>query len=135
MIVRVKKELVSKVIMLDGQKVLLLKRASESVTEKSPWVWDLPGGHVDENEGLEDAARREVKEETDLEVPPLSLLGKDSNIGKLTYFYVTEEWEGVIKLSHEHEEYRWVSKMELDKYEESMGSMYYKMTMKALKTR
>ena len=135
MIIRIKKELVSKVIIFDGREVLLLKRDADSVTERSPWTWDLPGGHLDAGESAEEAATREVKEETELNVSSMSPVGQDSNIGKLTYFYTAEDWDGEIKLSKEHEEYKWVSSTELDSYEESIGSMYYKMILKALKTR
>ena len=135
MIIRIKKELVSKVIIFDGREVLLLKRDADSVTERSPWTWDLPGGHLDAGESAEEAATREVKEETELNVSSMSPVGQDSNIGKLTYFYTAEEWDGEIKLSKEHKEYKWVSSTELDSYEESIGSMYYKMILKALKTR
>ena len=135
MIIRIKKELVSKVIIFDGREVLLLKRDTDSVSERSPWTWDLPGGHIDDGESAEEAATREVEEETELNVSSMSPVGQDSNIGKLTYFYTAEEWDGEIKLSKEHEEYKWVSSTELDSYEESIGSMYYKMILKALKTR
>ena len=135
MIIRIKKELVSKVIIFDGREVLLLKRDADSVTERSPWTWDLPGGHLDAGESAEEAATREVKEETELNVSSMSPVGQDSNIGKLTYFYTAEDWDGEIKLSKEHEEYKWVSSTELDSYKESIGSMYYKMILKALKTR
>ena len=135
MIIRIKKELVSKVIIFDGREVLLLKRDTDSVTKRSPWTWDLPGGHIDDGESAEEAATREVKEETELNVSSMSPVGQDSNIGKLTYFYTAEDWDGEIKLSKEHEEYKWVSSTELDSYEESIGSMYYKMVLKALKTR
>ena len=135
MIIRIKKELVSKVIIFDGREVLLLKRDTDSVTKRSPWTWDLPGGHIDDWESAEEAATREVEEETELNVSSMSPVGQDSNIGKLTYFYTAEDWDGEIKLSKEHEEYKWVSSTELDSYEESIGSMYYKMILKALKTR
>ena len=135
MIIRIKKELVSKVIIFDGREVLLLKRDTDSVTKRSPWTWDLPGGHIDDGESAEEAATREVEEETELNVSSMSPVGQDSNIGKLTYFYTAEDWDGEIKLSKEHEEYKWVSSTELDSYEESIGSMYYKMILKALKTR
>ncbi len=127
--------MVSKCIIFDGREVLLLKRDTDSVTKRSPWTWDLPGGHIDDGESAEEAATREVKEETELNVSSMSPVGQDSNIGKVTYFYTAEDWDGEIKLSKEHEEYKWVSSTELDSYEDSIGSMYYKMILKALKTR
>lgn len=44
-------------------KVLLIKRRDNG-------LWALPGGFVDENENPIDAGRRELYEETRLEIPP-----------------------------------------------------------------
>ena len=133
--IRIKKELVSKVIILDGLNVLLLKRNAEHVNEKSPWTWDLPGGHIDPGETAFSAAKREVAEETKLDLKFLLRLGTESNIGKLTYFYVSDDWSGLLELSGEHEQYKWVSPDDLHNYKDEMGSMYYKMALRALKTR
>lgn len=50
-------------------KVLLIKR------KNPPYGWALPGGFVDYGESLEQAAVREAREETSLEVSNLRLLG------------------------------------------------------------
>ncbi len=52
-------------------RVLLGRRAGD------PWAgyWDLPGGFVEEYEHPIDAVRRELREETGLEIEPLELLG------------------------------------------------------------
>jgi 8-oxo-dGTP diphosphatase len=55
------------IIEYDNQGMVLIERA------KAPWGWALPGGFVDYGESLEDAARREAREETSLEV---TLLGQ-----------------------------------------------------------
>ncbi len=50
------------------QEVLLVKR-------KDLPIWDLPGGRVDEGELLEEAAKREVREETGYEVEIVDKVG------------------------------------------------------------
>jgi len=56
------------VIVECGTGIVLIKRANP------PYGWALPGGFVDEWEKLEDAARREILEETHLDVELTDLL-------------------------------------------------------------
>ena len=53
-----KKEKVVKCIIKYGEKILILRRATNTPGEGS---WDLPGGHLHENEKPEDGVKREVK--------------------------------------------------------------------------
>jgi 8-oxo-dGTP diphosphatase len=50
------------IIELPGERVVLIRR------KNPPLGWALPGGFVDEGEALDAACRREMKEETGLEV-------------------------------------------------------------------
>ena len=61
------------IIELEDQGIILIERAKE------PFGWAIPGGFVDYGESLEDAARREAREETSLEVELLGQLGAYSS--------------------------------------------------------
>ena len=62
----------------DRLKVLLVRRKHDPFAGR----WALPGGFVDMNEPVEDAARRELKEETGLEVGEINFLGVYSDPGR-----------------------------------------------------
>lgn len=76
------------VVVLKGSSVLLVRRG------KPPNVgsWTLPGGAQELNETVDQAARRELKEETGVEVGPLHLAAVVDNIrpddtGRVRFHY------------------------------------------------
>ena len=58
---------VAKIVLIDnGGRVLFLKRSD--YMEKYAGEWDLPGGHLKSNENLSVGLKREVEEETGLQI-------------------------------------------------------------------
>ncbi len=60
-------------VITDGPCILVLRRAPTMAY--APWQWDLPGGHLALGESFEQCLRREVAEETGLEVEVERFIG------------------------------------------------------------
>lgn len=93
--------------------------------------WDFPKGHIEGDETKEEAALRELKEETGLEVrikPGLQeeftyyFRGPDSKelIHKTVFFFMGESLTQKVTLSIEHIGYAWLP------YEQAIGQLTYK---------
>lgn len=65
-------------ILVEGGKVLLIRRAREPFKGE----WAIPGGRIEENETAEACAKREMREETGLEVEIIRLTGIYSDPGR-----------------------------------------------------
>lgn len=59
-------------------EILLIKRKNNPFKD----CWALPGGFVDENEDLEEAAKRELKEETNVTVSEVIQIGAFGKPGR-----------------------------------------------------
>ena len=59
-------------------KILLIKRRNEPYKDR----WALPGGFVEYGESVEEAIKREVKEEADIEINLKDLIGVYSEPGR-----------------------------------------------------
>jgi 8-oxo-dGTP pyrophosphatase MutT (NUDIX family) len=107
------------ILVLDAQdRLLMMKRSDNS-------CWGLPGGATEPGEIVEEAARRETLEETNLQVKEMSLFGVFSGPGlyykypngdevyNVTIMYLSRDWCGEITLSDEHSEWKWFPAGEL----------------------
>jgi 8-oxo-dGTP diphosphatase len=106
------------------RKIILIN----SDAQKYPNEWDFPGGHIHEDEDEIAGLKREVKEETTLDIASPVQVHQHGRIK----FYKTRQYNGTIKLSEEHTEYKWVTIEELDSY--TIGAKFIKAAKAAFKT-
>jgi 8-oxo-dGTP diphosphatase len=115
-----------------GQKAFIERNGKILVLNDPILGNDLPGGKIQEGEfDFTEALKREVKEETDLDIEVLSPFAvwyfkvpDDSghhNAGKMifTVGYKCKYVSGKLKLSHEHNNYTWIDK---HNYQQFKGS-------------
>lgn len=100
------------VINKNTNEILLIKRLNEPYKD----YWALPGGFVDENEDLEQAARRELFEETNVETSEMTQVGafgkpnRDPRGHMVSIAYQTYLIENqIVKAKDDAKEIRWFS--------------------------
>jgi 8-oxo-dGTP diphosphatase len=106
----------------DGAKLLLIKRKREPYKGR----WAIPGGFIEMDEELEDAAARELAEETGLtgvsleQMRTYGTVGRDPRGRLITVVFVgiVEEKRAVIKAGDDAAEAQW---FEIDKLPEEMA--------------
>jgi 8-oxo-dGTP diphosphatase len=110
-------------VVLDGDRVLLVRRANEPLKGQ----WSLPGGAVDVGETLRDAIRREVREETGLEVEPGAIVDVLDRIrvetdGRTRFHYVLIDFicrpaGGALCCASDADDAAWAAVTALDAYD------------------
>ena len=103
-----------------GLKTLIMKRASNQMY---PNIWQMVTGKISENEKAYEAAIREIKEETNLEIDKLFIVPNvnyfynnfDDSITIIPVFAAIITSGKNLKISHEHSEYKWCSVEEAKK--------------------
>ena len=95
---------------------LVLKRSLQSYSR--PGDWDFPGGNVLYGELHEESLKREITEETKLqieEIKPVQVITnyvKENSMYFLLITYKATALSSTVILSHEHTEYRWMTRAE-----------------------
>lgn len=114
-----------KAVIVNNGKILLLREAATYGDGTQRGRYHMPGGRIEPGENFEDALRREVKEETGLEIVieyPLYvgewrpvIRGVPHQI--VATFFVCTMKAGEIVLSTEHDDYQWVNPKDYRKFD------------------
>lgn len=111
-------KLIQKAVIKQGDKYLIGLRSENA--KYFPLHWDFPGGKLEPGEDPFEGIVREIKEETNLDVRALAVIGvykfDIDGVGEDTHqftIYSTEiiSWE--LQLSDEHLEHRWATQEEI----------------------
>jgi len=116
-------------IVFDRDRVLLVERGKEPLKG----YWSLPGGALELGELIEEGVRREIREETGLEVEPLRLAGiyeriiRDSE-GRPEYHYVLMDYicrvvGGTLAPASDVSRAEWVPRERLSGYRITEGTV------------
>ena len=103
-----KRNVANTIILDDESRFLIIKRTDTAPNH--PLHWDLPGGHIEDGEKPEEAAKREAFEETGLIISDL----KAKNVpDSFRHFFVTKNYSGKIEFKEnpesgliEHNDYK-----------------------------
>lgn len=94
--------------------------AQRNLKKAQGGLWEFPGGKVEKNETHEDTLKREIKEEFNADIRVDKYIGEnvhhypEKDI-KLVFYKATLLSEKIDLL--EHEDYRWITKDNKDKFE------------------
>jgi 8-oxo-dGTP diphosphatase len=98
-------------------KYLLIKRVDKEKIEHFG-NWECPGGKLEDGESFEDAAIREVKEETNLEIEHVKVVKKLNKDGEtIAIVFLGKSLTKEVIVSDEHSDYDWFTYEELKKLE------------------
>lgn len=97
-------------IVINGEgRILVVKRRDNG-------EWQPPGGVLESDETIEEGLRREIQEETGIEVHIDRLTGvyKNMNLGVVALVFLCELSGGTLRTSSETEDVRWMSTQEAE---------------------
>lgn len=103
-------------IVNDANEVLVIRESSQYEDSTNVRGYDVPGGRMNMDETLEEALRREVREEVGLSITACELIDaydtfnqKGDEVWHVVRLYYKVRCEpGEVVLSKDHDEYKWV---------------------------
>ena len=102
------------IVVTDKNKILLIQRSKTD--DWMPLHWSFPGGHIEINESPYKAAKRELKEETNLDGKVTYAGFRKTKTGKM-YIYLCDEFKNDLQLNYEHCEKKWIEYNKIDELE------------------
>lgn len=112
-------KVVNAIIQKDDKFLIVKRKSSENI---HPGKWSFPGGIVEKDESLEDALKREIKEEVNLTIKKIikkvssySYKRPDKNTTQGQCFLV-EVTDYNVKINEDLEDFKWITVEELNKY-------------------
>ena len=102
------------IMVLNGNKVLLghrLSKRKDTGGIQEPDCWSLPGGKQEMFETMFEGAKREVKEETNLDIDQLEIFGVSDDIATDRHFVtlqiIAKSYSGELKVMEPNKEDKW----------------------------
>lgn len=89
------------VFLKKGEQILLMRRANTGYMDG---MFGVPSGHLEQDETLVEAARRELLEETGIDVPAEALVQVHAGYRRCSdrtyadYYFVCDDWRGEPKI-------------------------------------
>ena len=115
-------------LVIENDRILLVKRGHEPLKG----YWSLPGGAIETGERIEEALRREVREETGLEIEVLHLIEVFERImpgesGGTEYHYILIDYicrpaGGILQAADDASEAAWFAENEIEGLQITSGT-------------
>ena len=116
---------VAGIIRNKDNKILIAQR---NMKKTQGGLWEFPGGKIENNETMEEAIVREIKEELDMDIAFESYFDekkyiypeKEINLIALNCKFIGEKYNVL-----EHEKVEWITVEELDNFEFAPADIYF----------
>ena len=112
-------------IVNDRGQILILREASTYEEGTNIGKYHMPGGRLNPGEAFQDGLKREVSEETGLEIE----IGKPIYVGEwrpvikgvqnqiVAIFFICKPLSDNVQLSEEHDDFKWVTPDQIKQYD------------------
>ena len=112
----------SSIIFINDNNEILLFLRDEKPSIPFPNMWDLPGGHVEENETPKQCIVREIKEEMELDIKECELFSVNELPDRIEYTFWKKTNLDIDRIRlHEGQYLKWFTEKEIENTELAMG--------------